>query len=206
MALTPGQAEPKQARAHATRQRLLDAAVDELLDRGYAGLTTPGVALRAGVSRGAQQHYFPHKTSLVIAAVRHLAARQLADLRDKLADVPEGYQRVSAGLDVLFEQCSGRLFAALVELSLASRADPELREVITAEERNIADTMRATATVIFGEGFPATREEARRWGTVLSAVRGLALLKLLGHSDASIDRQWQASREHLLELLDDRHR
>ena len=192
--------EPKQARAHATRLRLLDAAVEELLDRGYAGLTTPGVATRAGVSRGAQQNHFPRKAILVAEAVRHLANRQLEELREQLADVPVGSERVRAGLDVLYEQYSSRLFAAVVELALASRADAELREVIQAEERTIAETMRMAATVIFGEGFPASRDESLRWGTMLSAIRGVALLNLLGHSAAGVDRQWQASREHLVAL------
>ena len=196
--------EPKQARAHATRLRLLDAAVEELLDRGYAGLTTPGVASRAGVSRGAQQNYFPRKATLVAAAVRHLATRQLDELREQLADVPVGSERVRAGLDVLYEQYSGRLFAAVVELALASRADTELQQVIQAEERTIAETMRTTAAVIFGEGFPASRDEAARWGTLLSAIRGIALLNLLGHSQTGVNRQWQASREHLVALLETR--
>lgn len=196
--------EPKQARALATRARLLDAAVEELLDRGYAGLTTPGVAARAGVSRGAQQNHFPRKAVLVAAAVRHLATRQLDELRDQLADVPEGSRRVRAGLDVLYEQYSSRLFAAVVELALASRGDTELREVIQAEERVIAETMRATAKVIFGEGFPRDRDESLRWGTLLSAIRGVALLNLLGHSAAGVDRQWQASRDHLVGLLEAR--
>jgi AcrR family transcriptional regulator len=196
--------EPKQARAHATRLRLLDAAVEELLDRGYAGLTTPGVASRAGVSRGAQQNYFPRKATLVAAAVRHLATRQLDELREQLADVPVGSERVRAGLDVLYEQYSGRLFAAVVELALASRADSELQQVIQAEERTIAETMRTTAAVIFGEGFPGSRDEAARWGTLLSAIRGIALLNLLGHSQAGVNRQWQASREHLVALLETR--
>ncbi|HZU39956.1 MAG TPA: TetR/AcrR family transcriptional regulator [Solirubrobacteraceae bacterium] len=203
MPAPPSSTEPKQARAHATRRRLLDAAVDELLDRGYSGLTTPAVARRAGVSRGAQQNYFPHKATLVVAAVRHLAARQLEELRDQLSEVPSGADRVRAGLDVLFEQYSGRLFACVIELSLASRADPQLREVISAEERAISDTVRATATLIFGEGFPASREDAARWGTALAAIRGLALLRLLGHSARSVERQWQATRAHLLGLLDE---
>lgn len=196
--------EPKQARALATRARLLDAAVEELLERGYAGLTTPGVAARAGVSRGAQQNYFPRKAALVAAAVRHLATRQLEELREQLADVPSGSERVRAGLDVLYEQYSSRLFAAVVECALASRGDSELREVIQSEERTIAETMRAAATVIFGEGFPASRDESMRWGTLLSAIRGIALLNLLGHSQAGVDRQWQASRAHLVAMLEAR--
>src|SRR5205807_4707651 len=118
--------------------------------------------------------------------------------REHLADVPNGAERVKAGLDVLYAQYSGRLFAAVVELALASRADTELREVIQAEEHNIAETMRTTAAVIFGDGFPATRDEAARWATLLSAIRGIALLNLLGHSQGGVDRQWEASRAHLV--------
>jgi AcrR family transcriptional regulator len=193
--------EPKQARALATRRRLLDAAVDELLDHGYVGLTTPGVASRAGVSRGAQQNYFPRKTTLIAAAVRHLALRQMEELRQQLAGVPRGGARIQAGLDVLFAQYGGCLFAAIVELSLAGRSDAELREVIMVEERNISLGMQEAASVIFGDGFPPNSEIASRWGTVLSAIRGLALLKLLGHPPTGVDRQWVATRPQLLEVL-----
>ena len=201
--MTTPAAEPKQARAHATRRRLLDAAVEELLEHGYVGLTTPAVARRAGVSRGAQQNYFPHKATLVAEAVRHLALRQRDELRDRVAEVPRGQARVQAGLDILFEQYSGPLFAAVVELCLAARGDPDLREVIAAEERTIAAAMQETATVIFGDDFPPTKEAARRWATVLSAIRGLALMKLLGHPAEALDRQWAATRRQLLELLTD---
>ena len=175
--------------------------MEELLERGYVGLTTPAVAQRAGVSRGAQQNYFPHKSTLVAEAVRHLALRQCDELRERVAEVPGGRARVQTGLDILFEQYSGPLFAAVVELSLAARGDAELREVIAGEERVIAQTMQETATVIFGEEFPATRDHARRWATVLSAIRGLALLKLLGHPPEAVDRQWASTRPQLVELL-----
>jgi len=194
-------AEPKQARAHATRRRLLDAAVEELLERGYVGLTTPAVARRAGVSRGAQQNWFPHKSTLVSEAIRHLGVRQLDELRERVDQVPQGRARVQAGLDILYEQYSGPLFAAVVELTLAARGDADLREVVATQERSIARAMHATATAIFGEDFPTTQEAGRRWATVLSAIRGLALLKLLGHEPAGVDRQWAATRRQLLELL-----
>src|ERR1700744_3294480 len=173
---------PRQARAVETRRRLLDAAVDELLDRGYAGLTTPAVAARAGVSRGAQQNYFPRRIDLVAEAVRHLALRQLDEMQDRLRNVPNGRQRVAKGLDLLFDQYSGRLFSAVIDLSLAGRADAELGAVSLREEGNIARTLDETAPTIFGPDFAASGGLASRLSTVVSAIRGLALLKLLGHT------------------------
>lgn len=195
--------EPKQARAHATRRRLLDAAVAELIENGYVGLTTPAVARRAGVSRGAQQNYFPHKTTLVAEAVRHLAERQIEELREGVDGAPRGPARVRAALDIIFAQYSGPLFAAVVELSLAARGEPELRRVIAEEERAISRAITDTAADIFGESAVKSAKFAERWATVLSGVRGLALLKLLGHPKAAVDRQWEATRRDLIALLSD---
>jgi AcrR family transcriptional regulator len=194
-------AVPKQARAHATRQKLLDAAVEELVEHGYTGLTTSGVARRAGVSRGAAQNYFPHKATLVAEAVRHLGERQCEELQARVGEVPGGQARVQRGLDVLFEQYSGPLFAAVIELTLAARGDDELGEVTATQERNVAEAMHEAAGAIFGEDFPSTAEDRRRWATVLSAIRGLALLKLLGHAPEAVDRQWASTRRQLLALL-----
>ncbi|HWE54017.1 MAG TPA: helix-turn-helix domain-containing protein [Acidimicrobiales bacterium] len=52
-----------QQRAIETRDALLDAALDCLIERGYAETTTIETARQAGVSRGAQQHHFPTKAS-----------------------------------------------------------------------------------------------------------------------------------------------
>lgn len=193
--------EPRQARAQETLRRLLEAAVDELLESGYAGLSTSAVARRAGCSRGAQQNYFPHKQTLVMEAVRHLGRRQREAVKARVDAVPRGQARVQAGLDVLFEAYSGPLFASVVELSLAARHDAALHEVITSEERATSEAMHQTARYIFGQGFPESREAAQRWATVLSAIRGVALLTLLGHPAGAVERQWTATRRQLLDLL-----
>jgi AcrR family transcriptional regulator len=191
---------PKQERSRETRRRLLDAAVDELVENGYAGLTTQAVARRAGVSRGAQQGHFPHRTTLVAEAIRHLAQRQIAELGSAIEAVPKGRARVRAALDVVFEQFSGSLFAVVVELSLAARADPELRTVIRWQERAISRSLVDLGPVIFGDARTAGKLAAR-WATALSAARGLALLKVLGHPVEAVDRQWVATRRDLLTML-----
>ena len=122
------------------------------------------MARRAGVSRGAQQNYFPHKQTLVMEAVRHLGRLQREAVRDRVQGVPSGRARVQTGLDVLFEAYGGPLFASVVELSLAARHDAVLHEVITSEERATSRAMQETATYIFGEDFPESREAGAALG------------------------------------------
>ena len=65
----------QQARSSAARERLLNATLEVLIDRGYNGLTTKEVAARAGFSNGALMHHFGTKADLVIAASAHIYDR-----------------------------------------------------------------------------------------------------------------------------------
>jgi len=70
-------APPKtRRRGEALERALLDAAWDELLERGFDGLTYEGVAGRAGTSRAVLYRRWPAKGELAIAAIRH--ARMLS--------------------------------------------------------------------------------------------------------------------------------
>jgi AcrR family transcriptional regulator len=205
MAARPQALEPKQERSRETRRRLLDAAVEELLENGYAGLTSGAVAQRVGVSRGAAQNHFPQRSTLIAEAIRHLGRQQTEALRRVLgATSAVGATRLVAALNVIFEQYSGGRFAAIIELSLAARRDPVLKEVIAAEERAIGRELSAVVGELFTVRPDAGEDRlAQRWATALSTVRGLALLKLLGHPAASVDRQWQSTRESIVSLFDD---
>ncbi len=51
--------QPKQARAVATVQAVLEAAAQVLIDAGYGSASTNVIAERAGVSVGSLYEYFP---------------------------------------------------------------------------------------------------------------------------------------------------
>src|SRR5690349_12447170 len=61
--------------AAAMRQRLLDAAVECLIELGVAATTTLAVQRRAGTSRGALLHHFPTHAALLAASVAELVKR-----------------------------------------------------------------------------------------------------------------------------------
>ncbi len=108
------------------RVRLLDATVECLVEYGYAGTTSPRVAERAGVTRGAQSHHFGSKADLVVAAVSHLAQRRSEAALQEMGRIDAGSDPIGAVLDHLRELHQGPLFIATVELWVAGRTDPVL--------------------------------------------------------------------------------
>jgi TetR/AcrR family transcriptional repressor of nem operon len=59
------------AKGRATRERIVVAASDLMLDQGVAGTSTQDVQVAAGVSSSQLYHYFVDKRSLVSAVIAH---------------------------------------------------------------------------------------------------------------------------------------
>src|SRR5437868_6497623 len=100
----------QQQRRDETRRALLDAAVESLIDVGFARTTTLEVQRRANVSRGALLHHFPSKAELLVAAVDHLAgmrAHELKLLAGQLPNEHDGRARTNAVLELLWQCFSG---------------------------------------------------------------------------------------------------
>ncbi|WP_280382189.1 TetR/AcrR family transcriptional regulator [Nocardia wallacei] len=71
------QSRQTRRRGAALDQAILRAAVDELLESGYAGMTMDAVARRAGTNKNAIYRRWPHRAALGVAAYRQLAAAEL---------------------------------------------------------------------------------------------------------------------------------
>jgi AcrR family transcriptional regulator len=193
--LTPT-GRPLQARAQVTRQALLDAALDVLVEKGYAATSTTEVAKRAGVSRGAQLHHFPTKQELLTAAVGHLLSRRVEDFRKALCSLDPGTDVREAAIDVLWQMYQGPCFVAWTELWLAARTDPELREVLLEVDRQFdEETLVAYREVLPPEARadPWLQEIARVFTFVL--MDGLALRRLVA------DRCGSMSTEEVIAAL-----
>ncbi|MGK5743263.1 TetR/AcrR family transcriptional regulator [Micromonospora sp. URMC 103] len=169
---------PQQERSRVTQARLLEATVDCLVEHGWAGTTTTLVAARAGVSRGAQLHHYPTKAALVTAAVDHLAERRAAELRSEAEALPAGPQRLDGVVDLLAAAFTGPLFVAALELWVAARTDPELREALVPLEARVGREMHRLTVALLGvdERRPNVREAVQ---ATLDLLRGLGVANLL---------------------------
>lgn len=156
------------------RSRLLEATVECLVERGFAGTSTTLVSERAGVSRGAQLHHFPTKNDLVVAAVAHLTEIRGAELRAAVDDLPGGRRRTRAVLAVLGDHFSSPVFAAALELWVAARTDEALYAAVAPLEQRVGrETHRLTVEALGAdESRPGVRELVQ---ATLDLVRGLGL-------------------------------
>jgi len=179
-------------RSAETRGALLDAAIDCILDLGWARTTTTEIAARAGVSRGAQLHHFPSKAELVTEAVEHLFARRIAESRVAFARLPDGADRAAAMIDVLWEMFTGPTFYVALELTVAARTDPALRARVSRVHARFIDDVRRT----FREMFPPPAEAVPFRDVVplfvLSLLEGMALGKIVDPDDAHRTRMLAA--------------
>jgi AcrR family transcriptional regulator len=139
-----------QDRSVATRARLLDAALDCLVEEGYSATTTIEVARRAGVSRGAQLHHFRTKAELLVAAVEHLLERRMDSFRDALTAVDPEADLLDAGVDLLWSVFDGPVFVAWVELWIGARTDPGLAAAVAAMDERFTAESRALFLELFG--------------------------------------------------------
>lgn len=186
-------------RSAATRTALLDATIESLIELGYQGSTTAEISERAGLSRGAHLHHFQTRGALIEAAVDHLLKRSAAELARSVEHLPIGERRPKAALDMLWKQFNGPLFAAVLELSVQARTDPELRLQLEDVER----VVHREAVPWLRRAFGAEPDSTAKDDVIVmvtSTIRGLAMLPIL-EPHQRVEKAWTFCRAQLLTLL-----
>ncbi|GAA1096360.1 TetR/AcrR family transcriptional regulator [Nocardiopsis composta] len=79
--------------ATTTRDRILDALQDILIEQGFSAVTLEGVAAAAGVSKGGLLYHFPSKAAMMEGLIRRLSDLAQSEFREA-AESGEGVVRV----------------------------------------------------------------------------------------------------------------
>ena len=118
-------------RSEAMRARLIDATLACLAREGYAGTTVSNIINEAQVSRGAPLHHFPSKAALIDAAAEQLIRNLYAQLGKAISALADSENRLADMIMASWQELFGSHdSAALLELTLASRRDPELAGIM----------------------------------------------------------------------------
>ncbi|NNJ04494.1 TetR/AcrR family transcriptional regulator [Streptomyces sp. PKU-MA01144] len=99
--MSPRSASVNEELRRRSRERLLQATVDLVGERGYEATTLGDIADRAGSARGLVSYYFPGKRQLFQSAVHRLMHRTLEDALEREPRTADGRERLARAVDAI---------------------------------------------------------------------------------------------------------
>ncbi|WP_225833336.1 TetR/AcrR family transcriptional regulator [Streptomyces sp. NK08204] len=99
--MSPRSASVNEELRRRSRERLLQAAVELVGERGFEATTLGDIADRAGSARGLVSYYFPGKRQLVQSAVHRLMHRTLEEALEREPRTEDGRERMARAIDAV---------------------------------------------------------------------------------------------------------
>ncbi|HKB41203.1 MAG TPA: TetR/AcrR family transcriptional regulator [Gemmataceae bacterium] len=185
-----------------TRQKLLDAAQELMLARGYTATSVDEICATAGLTKGSFFHYFAGKEQLGKAvAQRFYTSWQEMSRAAPFRHKKNPLQRVFGTVDFFIETSrapgwKGCLLGTFIQE--LSESHPRIREVCAARLGELADDFRQDLDEAKAKYAPRARWDTRSVSEHLMAVaQGAVIL-----AKARQDRQaFAESLEHFKEYL-----
>ena len=189
--------------AEETRQRLLDAAGQVFVERGYERATIADIAKAAGLSTGAIYAHYRSKAELLAEAIRTRSTDAVSRMLG--ADPDLSIPDILFALGAALPRGDRRPNSLLIEAVIAAQRDPELAAALTADFTDEEDRL-ATAMVEAqqrGE-LSAGAQPAAIARFCLIVGLGSAVVRLIGLPPID-DDDWQRFMNGLVRGLRTRH-
>lgn len=192
----------QEQRRYETREAVLKAAMSVLVKDGYEKFTTTRVAKAAGVSRGAQEHYFRTKNELIVAATQYTLARALGEARAFAGRDNRDSHPIEAFLDNSKSFFFSPTYLALMEIITVARRNPALAKANTPVVRDFRNALEAIwIDALCTSGYP--RRSVRSVVKIAHYVlRGMALTSVwqpVKPENAELLKAWQSMVRRELE-------
>ncbi|QES51507.1 TetR family transcriptional regulator [Streptomyces venezuelae] len=99
--MSPRSAPVNEELRRRSRERLLQATVELVAERGYEATTLGDIADRAGSARGLVSYYFPGKRQLLQSAVHRLMHQTLYAALEQEPRTEDGRERLARAIDAI---------------------------------------------------------------------------------------------------------
>ncbi|MGW3140483.1 TetR/AcrR family transcriptional regulator [Streptomyces sp. NPDC001139] len=139
--MSPRSASVNEELRRRSRERLLQAAVEMVGERGYEATTLGDIADRAGSARGLVSYYFPGKRQLVQSAVHRLMHRTLEEALEREPRTEDGRERMARAIDAILGLARDR--PVLMRQHMAGLLQAE-GFVQCPEQQRLAELLRDT--------------------------------------------------------------
>jgi AcrR family transcriptional regulator len=170
-----------------TRETILRAAKESLLDSGYAGLSTRKIAEAAGVPLSQIHYHFGSKQGLVLDVLAEENRKLLGRQRQMYQQDMPLWKQWEQACDFLEDDLESGYVRVLQEMTAAGWSDPEIaiavKEMLGKWFTLLAEVARRAAEKVGGLG-PFTPEEA----AVLAGAPflGVETMLLLGFDESEM--------------------
>jgi AcrR family transcriptional regulator len=134
-----------------TRDRIVIAALECIVEFGYESTTMAKIAKTAKVSQGSMQYHFPAKLDAIKAAINYLLAKRLTDHQRDLEEIPVGVDSMAHAIEVYWYHLNEGHYVAYQDLVIAARTHPELAMVLKPAYQRFVKAWRRDALNLIPE-------------------------------------------------------
>jgi TetR/AcrR family transcriptional regulator, transcriptional repressor for nem operon len=173
-----------------TQQRIVTAALELFLTKGFEGAATADICKKAHVKKGSLYHFFPSKHQLLTAALNDYAR----PITSKFADIAQSSESIESGVVELFaiplaantewKKKTGRVLGCLVG-NMASELGAK-DDGVSKALNLIFDQWHAALLPLMQRHFLASEEDACSATRLLVALHQGAILTAKLRNDESI--------------------
>jgi AcrR family transcriptional regulator len=146
-----GEAGWQARKSEATREQIISATINCIIEHGYSNTTTMKIAERAGLSRGATLHHFPAKMDIIRATVDYLHRKRLQAFRRTIKELPKDADMVHLAVQSYWANVNHPVYVVFFELSAAARTNAELRSILRPAQLAFDQEWYRTACDLFPE-------------------------------------------------------
>lgn len=191
-------------RAAETRERLIEAADEIFVQRGFHSARVEEVAAKAGLTTGAVYSAFGSKPKMFLAVVDRRFDARIAELHE-LSAAPRGPERTRRAAEQWFERLRrDRAWqATLLEFRLHAARTPELNDAFARRQRRF---LAAAARVENDDGTPEGRRSMKAAEAATRALIALGngyALERLTDPERVTDEEFAQVAIKLMSALDE---
>lgn len=166
--------------AERTKKILKQAAVDQLISNGFAGLSIIPIIKTAGVSRGALFHHYPTKDHLIAAAFEDLLTEFAHQLHSIGAELRAGKISLYEFIVKVSDTMASDLFIGSMEIALGIRSELSLSSLVENAVLKWRQSLFDFWVTTFDLPDYDTEETIVHWAMASNTLRGHAFSSTFG--------------------------
>jgi AcrR family transcriptional regulator len=188
-------------RSALTREKVIQAVVECIVEEGLPNTTAARIAQRSGVTWGAIVHQFGDKDSVLLAVMERSFESLSENLQESLAKGPMSVRdRVSLLVDETWKRFNDPSFHAFLEIVLHGRTAGEGKLKSRREDMIVALTKQIWSD-LFGDLDVASNTVDTARKLTFATLLGMAIQAMIGPRKPHFTRELETLKENVLHML-----